>query len=45
MGGSVSAGALKNTQKIGTQCGCGWALKNSGCQCTLVYYNYFQVPH
>ena len=23
MGGSVSAGALKNTQKIGTQCGCG----------------------
>ena len=39
MGGSVSAGALKNTQKIRTQCGCGWAPKNSGCQCTLNFSN------
>ena len=39
LGGSVSAGALKNTQRIRTQCGCGWALKNSGCQCTLIKRN------
>ena len=35
--GSVGAGVLRNTLKIRTQCGYGWAPKNSGCQCTLLF--------
>ena len=42
----MSAGALKNTQKIRTQCRCGWAPKNSGCQCTLSTIEDFAAfPH
>ena len=37
LGGSMGAGALKNTQKVMTQCGYGWAPKNSGCPCTLAH--------
>ena len=37
MGGSVGAGVHRNTLKIRTQCGYGWAPKNSGCLCTLIY--------
>ena len=36
MGGSVGAGVHRNTLKIRTQCGYGWAPKNSGCLCTLL---------
>ena len=35
-GGSVGAGAHRNTRKTRTQCGYRWAPKNSGCPCTLI---------